>query len=481
MAGTSEVLQEYLVALGFKTDVISLRKFEDQLGATGKKVFGFGASVAGVVAGVEAATAAFAYSMRKNFFAADLAGSTVQRMQALTFAGKQFGISADAMEGSVTNLARAFRLNPGMRSYAESLTHISTAGRDTTDVMLDLVRSTKGMDEFIGANIMQQFGMGADEYHQMREHLDELTAARQKALDIQKATGVDMEKQRKDIEAYAATMDTLSMRFDSFSKKLMSWSLPATKKVAGALDYLLEGATYAMMNPAEQKEWERQRREKAGLPYKGKPTMTPEEYAKNLEARKAKLGVTPSSGDSRAEFIKRASDALGVPESAIAAQLQLETGASGNSAIGQFNYGNIKAGKSWAGQTSSRNVLEYDAAGKPLHQDSAFRSYSSAASAAEDYASMIKRRFPQAVGAHNATEFAQGLKNGGYATDPDYVNKVTGVATRLGAAGGSAVTQNNTTTINVTGSDAKSTAVAVAGQQTRVIGDAVRMLKGSTS
>ena len=98
-----------------------------------------------------------------------------------------------------------------------------------------------------------------------------------------------------------------------------------------------------------------------------------------------------------------------------------------------------------------------------------------------DYASMIKRRFPQAVGAHNATEFAQGLKNGGYATDPDYVNKVTGVATRLGAAGGSAVTQNNTTTINVTGSDAKSTAVAVAGQQTRVLGDATRMLKGGHS
>ena len=472
MAGTSEVLQEYLVALGFKTDVISLRKFEDQLGATGKKVFGFGASVAGVVAGVEAATAAFAYSMRKNFFAADLAGSTVQRMQALTFAGKQFGISADAMEGSVTNLARAFRLNPGMRSYAESLTHISTAGRDTTDVMLDLVRSTKGMDEFIGANIMQQFGMGADEYHQMREHLDELTAARQKALNIQKATGVDMEKQRRDIEAYAAAMDTLSMQFDSFTKKFMSWSLPATKAVTRWTGHVLEGLVFGMSNKEEQD---------AQIKAKADEIRAAKNIASTKQVNAIPQAIGAPSADSRSKFIKRASDVLGVPESAIAAQLQLETGASGNSAIGQFNYGNIKAGKSWAGQTTDKDVLEYDRAGRAYHTSSAFRSYSSAASAAEDYASMIKRRFPQAVGAHNATEFAQGLKNGGYATDPDYVNKVTGVATRLGAAGGSAVTQNNTTTINVTGSDAKSTAVAVAGQQTRVLGDATRMLKGGHS
>ena len=260
MSGTSEVMQEYLVSLGFKTDLISLRKFEDGLGSTGKKVFSFGASVAGVVAGVEAATAAFAYSMRKNFFAADLAGSTVQRMQAMTFAGKQFGISADAMEGSITNLARTLRNNPGMRGYAESLTHISTAGRDTTDVLLDLVRSTKNMPEFIGTNIMSQFGMGADEYHQMREHIDELTKARQKALDVQKATGVDMEKQRKDIEAYAATMDTLAFRFDSFTKKFMSWSLPATQKVTGFLDDIFEGLTVAMMTPDEKKEWAKQYR-----------------------------------------------------------------------------------------------------------------------------------------------------------------------------------------------------------------------------
>ena len=470
--GTSEVLQSYLVSLGFKTDVISLRKFEDQLGTTGKKVFGFGASVAGVVAGVEAATAAFAYSMRKNFFAADLAGSTVQRMQALTFAGKQFGISADAMEGSVTNLARAFRLNPGMRSYAESLTHISTAGRDTTDVLLDLVRSTKDMPEFIGANIMQQFGLGADDYHQMREHLDELTAARQKALNIQKATGVDMEKQRKDIEAYAAAMDTLSMQFDSFAKKFMSWSLPVTKKVTSWTGHVLEGLIYGMSNKEEQD---------AQIKAKADEIRAARNISATKQGNAISQAVEAPGADSRSKFIKRASEVLGVPENSVAAQLQLETGASGRSAIGQFNYGNIKAGKGWAGQTANKNVLEYDKAGRAYHTDAAFRSYSSAESAAEDYAAMIKRRFPQAVGARNATEFAQGLKNGGYATDPDYVNKITGVATRLGAGGASVITQTNNTTINVTGTDAKSTAVAVAGQQTRVQGDASRNLKGSTS
>jgi hypothetical protein len=41
------------------------------------------------------------------------------------------------------------------------------------------------------------------------------------------------------------------------------------------------------------------------------------------------------------------------------------------------------------------------------------------------------------------------------------------------------VTQNNNTTINVSGSDANAVANAVGKQQSRVMGDGVRMLKGA--
>lgn len=150
-------------------------------------------------------------------------------------------------------------------------------------------------------------------------------------------------------------------------------------------------------------------------------------------------GATGSWGDSgdRSKFIKAAAAQLGVPESAIDAQLRLETGAGGKSAIGAFNYGNIKAGKKWSGGTSSRNVLEYDESGKPRNETAAFRSYSDPVSAAKDYADTIAKRFPQAVGAGTATQFAQGLKSGGYATDPNYVSKIARIAMMQGSPGAS--------------------------------------------
>ena len=44
------VLQEYLLKLGFQTDAVSLRKFSDGIGTTGKRILGVGTAVAGVVA-----------------------------------------------------------------------------------------------------------------------------------------------------------------------------------------------------------------------------------------------------------------------------------------------------------------------------------------------------------------------------------------------------------------------------------------------
>lgn len=136
----------------------------------------------------------------------------------------------------------------------------------------------------------------------------------------------------------------------------------------------------------------------------------------------------PAKGDERQRFIATAAARLGVPESVIDAHLRTETGATGKSAIGDFNFGNIKTGKGYSGASKSRNVLEYDANGRPLTENAAFRSYSSPEAAAADYADLIGRRYPGARGATDASTFAAALKAGGYATDPNYVAKIAAVA-----------------------------------------------------
>ncbi len=137
---------------------------------------------------------------------------------------------------------------------------------------------------------------------------------------------------------------------------------------------------------------------------------------------------------------QRAGNALGVDPSALIAQAALETGwgravpsqASGSSS---FNLFGIKAGSSWNGATAHVPTLEFEA-GVPVRKVERFRAYSSPADSFNDYARLIggNPRYENArgVGGDVAT-FASALQEGGYATDPNYAQKVVAVADEVRA------------------------------------------------
>ncbi len=105
---------------------------------------------------------------------------------------------------------------------------------------------------------------------------------------------------------------------------------------------------------------------------------------------------------------------LGVPPRAVLAQLGLETGWGKSIIPGTNNLGNIK-------DFSGKGVSAVDNLTKSRDK---YRAYDSPEAFADDYTALIKRRYPKAVGQKTAQGFAQALKDGGYAEDPDYVQKV---------------------------------------------------------
>lgn len=87
----------------------------------------------------------------------------------------------------------------------------------------------------------------------------------------------------------------------------------------------------------------------------------------------------------------------------------------------------IKAGAGWTGKTADITTTEY-INGAPQKRVARFRAYDSYADAFKDYARMINEspRYAKAreqTGSANA--FASGLQKAGYATDPDYANKLS--------------------------------------------------------
>jgi peptidoglycan hydrolase FlgJ len=126
--------------------------------------------------------------------------------------------------------------------------------------------------------------------------------------------------------------------------------------------------------------------------------------------------------------------ATGIPASFMIAQAAHESGwgrreirhADGTASHNLFG---IKAGAGWRGQVAEAMTTEV-VDGQPRRLVQKFRAYASHAESFADYAALLRSqpRYQEVLAAGpNARDFAEGLQRAGYATDPRYADKLTGV------------------------------------------------------
>lgn len=138
------------------------------------------------------------------------------------------------------------------------------------------------------------------------------------------------------------------------------------------------------------------------------------------------------------ELAETASAATGIPAKFMLAQAALETGwgkreirhADGSNSHNLFG---IKAGKGWNGPVAEVMTTEY-VNGVATRRVEKFRAYGSYAEAFADYANMLTNssRYKTVVAsASDAVGFAQGLQRAGYATDPQYADKLRRMIARV--------------------------------------------------
>ena len=132
---------------------------------------------------------------------------------------------------------------------------------------------------------------------------------------------------------------------------------------------------------------------------------------------------------------RRAGAALGVSPLALVAQAALETGwgkrlpqtSEGQSSLNVFG---IKTGGNWDGPSGVHRTLEFRD-GVARSESARFRAYPDLAGTFSDYADLIGSgaRYRNAPGAgDDIAGFAHALQRAGYATDPEYAEKLARVA-----------------------------------------------------
>jgi flagellar protein FlgJ len=133
-------------------------------------------------------------------------------------------------------------------------------------------------------------------------------------------------------------------------------------------------------------------------------------------------------------YAQQAAKELGVEPKVLLAQAALETG-WGRSLIknsnggNSFNLFNIKADKAWRGKQAQVSTLEFEQ-GIAKKVNAGFRSYASFQESFQDYVAFIKSnpRYGDALKqADNGERYLHELQQAGYATDPNYADKVMSI------------------------------------------------------
>jgi flagellar protein FlgJ len=120
----------------------------------------------------------------------------------------------------------------------------------------------------------------------------------------------------------------------------------------------------------------------------------------------------------------------GIPPQFMVAQAALETGWGKHEMLNQdgsssYNLFGVKASKSWSGPVAQAETTEF-INGQEIRVTASFRSYTSYAEAFRDYANLLRNnpRYGSVIGSQDGTEFANRLQQAGYASDPQYAEKL---------------------------------------------------------
>ncbi|WP_449411090.1 phage tail tip lysozyme [Methylobacterium komagatae] len=292
----TQVLKEFLVAIGFKVDSVSFNKqsetianYEKSIIQAEKKVdearlksaknleqrnkieaelhlkalkrgleeakateenqkrqaLAIAGTAATVAVAVAAAMAAIGNAVRNTIgefdrlsYISARTGASVGNIKAIGYAFSQTGSSAEAAVQALENFGRARRANPGvdglLRSYG-----VSTEG-DSSEVLSNALDAiTKRHPQYTAQQVAGLIGISPDEVDHWIRYRKEIAEFNKQYKDLQRSFGVNGGEMARASTSISRAMGEFSAVIEVLKNKLVSFFLPAIEAVAKGMTDLL--------------------------------------------------------------------------------------------------------------------------------------------------------------------------------------------------------------------------------------------------
>ena len=246
-----EVIREFLASLGFQVDEEGLKRFNASISKLTANALKLGAALTTVAAEVEYSVRKVASQFEELYYASIKSGATAQNLQRLGFAAGQIGIGADEAQAAVTGLYHALILNPGTQGLLQNL-GVQVRDLDTTkiaDTSKLLVRLVEKLKEFgepgspgfaVAAQLAQAFGITADQLVLLERQLPELKAAMEDYARRAKDAGVQTDDLAKRSHAFMNAVRRLGSELELIATQAITPLLDPMTKMANGAERLAE-------------------------------------------------------------------------------------------------------------------------------------------------------------------------------------------------------------------------------------------------
>lgn len=161
----TNVIEGFLVQLGFKVDADAQARFNRSVADAGKRLTGISLKAAAALTAIGAGWTKTTSSIASDQNLAKWTGSSIRGLSILHQAFEAAGGSASQVDAAMTEMTKRFRTIPG---YADSFKNVlgvsmtDTQGnlRDTSAIMEDVAVAMHGMDDAAAAQAAEFLGLG---------------------------------------------------------------------------------------------------------------------------------------------------------------------------------------------------------------------------------------------------------------------------------------------------------------------------------
>jgi soluble lytic murein transglycosylase-like protein len=251
MATESEILKEFLIAIGFKIDEAGGKKFRSQLSETTKGAMALGGTMIGVGLAVEKFVESMADGLSRLFYISERTGATVAGLKATEAAfqgvGLQAGVATEAIE-AIGDMLRKPGTESLLRGWGINTKQPTEFVAKDVEHMLAAMYNRGGGERYTALQLAQDWlHMNERNFVQLVKELPVLDQQFKKSQDIMKLSGQNYQTAASQGAEFNRQLGIIGQEISGLGAKwlglnsYMNDAVDTATKASSVLDHMLRG------------------------------------------------------------------------------------------------------------------------------------------------------------------------------------------------------------------------------------------------